>query len=371
MSCSFAVSSSLRREFVNPVSHVFFAPARIYQPRSKCEISRRGFAFKGIVAAGVSVVGSSLVTEPAQGVERLQYKPEGYNYWTWKGHKIHYVVQGEGFPIVLIHGFGASAFHWRYNIPELAKRYKVYAIDLLGFGWSEKAIIEYDAMVWRNQIVDFLKEIVKEPAVVVGNSLGGFTALVAAAGLPEQVAGVALLNSAGQFGDATKGTNQSEETIFQKFFLKPLKEIFQRIVLGLLFWQAKQPARIVSVLKSIYINSSNVDDYLVESITRPAADPNAGEVYYRLMTRFMLNQSKYTLDSVLSELSCPLLLVWGDLDPWVGPAKANRIKEFYPKSSLVNLQAGHCPHDEVPELVNKALMDWLSTVIPEAPVRTL
>lgn len=57
----------------------------------------------------------------------------------------------------------------RYNIPELAKRYKVYALDLLGFGWSEKAIIEYDAMVWRDQVVDFLKEIVKEPAVIVGN----------------------------------------------------------------------------------------------------------------------------------------------------------------------------------------------------------
>ena len=57
----------------------------------------------------------------------------------------------------------------RYNIPELAKKYKVYAIDLLGFGWSDKALIEYDAMVWRDQVVDFLKEIVKEPAVVVGN----------------------------------------------------------------------------------------------------------------------------------------------------------------------------------------------------------
>ena len=57
----------------------------------------------------------------------------------------------------------------RYNIPELAKKYKVYAIDLLGFGWSDKALIEYDAMVWRDEVVDFLKEIVKEPAVVVGN----------------------------------------------------------------------------------------------------------------------------------------------------------------------------------------------------------
>lgn len=61
-----------------------------------------------------------------------------------------------------------SAFY-RYNIPELAKTYKVYAIDLLGFGWSDKAIIDYDAMIWRDQVVDFLKEIVKEPAVLVGN----------------------------------------------------------------------------------------------------------------------------------------------------------------------------------------------------------
>lgn len=85
----------------------------------------------------------------------------------------------------------------------------------------------------------------------------------------------------------------------------------------------------------------------------------------------MMNQSKYTLDTVLSNLSCPLLLVWGDLDPWVGPAKANRIKEFYPKTSLVNLQAGHCPHDEVPELVNRALLDWLSTLPAEASLQTL
>ena len=57
----------------------------------------------------------------------------------------------------------------RYNIPELAKKHKVYALDLLGFGWSDKALVDYDAMVWRDQVTDFLKEIVKEPAVLVGN----------------------------------------------------------------------------------------------------------------------------------------------------------------------------------------------------------
>lgn len=54
------------------------------------------------------------------GLERLPFKPGGYNFWTWRGHKIHYVQQGEGFPIVLIHGFGASAFHWRFPFLPLA-----------------------------------------------------------------------------------------------------------------------------------------------------------------------------------------------------------------------------------------------------------
>ncbi|KAK4262152.1 hypothetical protein QN277_027741 [Acacia crassicarpa] len=362
MSSICALSPSVRLEITKAR---LIDPLPLYH-RSKCEMNRRSFTAKGIVASGVSVIESTLTAKPVQGVERLPYKPEGYNYWTWRGHKIHYVVQGEGSPVVLIHGFGASAFHWRYNIPELAKRHKVYAIDLLGFGWSDKAVIEYDALVWRDQVVDFLKDIVKEPAVLVGNSLGGFAALVAATGLPELVSGVALLNSAGQFSDANvKSKQQSEETPLLKFVVKPLKEIFQRIVLGILFWQSKQPARIESVLKSVYKNTANVDDYLVESITRPAADPNAGEVYYRLMTRFMMNQSKYTLDSVLSQLSCPLLLLWGDLDPWVGPAKAKKIKEFYPNTTLVNFQAGHCPHDEVPDAVNKALLEWLSTLTPQ------
>lgn len=81
--------------------------------------------------------------------------------------------------------------------------------------------------------------------------------MVAATGLPELINGVALLNSAGQFGDRNKENKTSEETPLQIYVLKPLKEVFQRVVLGLLFWQAKQPARIVSVLKSVgYLLSS-------------------------------------------------------------------------------------------------------------------
>ncbi|XP_074295202.1 pheophytinase, chloroplastic [Silene latifolia] len=366
MSCSICLTSSnpaFKTQLALLNSKGFISPARLCLPAGrKGEIGRRGIALGGIVAAGISAMESSIATKPVPGLERLPFKSEGYNFWTWRDRKIHYVEQGEGPPIVLIHGFGASAFHWRYNIPELAKSYKVYAIDLLGFGWSEKAIIDYDAIVWRDQVVDFLNEIVKEPAVVVGNSLGGFTALAVAASIPEKVVGLVLLNSAGQFGDPNAKSDESQANFLQQLIVKPLKEAFQRVVLGFLFWQSKQPARVESVLKSVYINNSNVDEYLVDSITQPASDPNAGEVYYRLMSRFMTNQSKYTLNSLLSKMSCPLLLLWGDLDPWVGPTKAVKIKEFYPNTTVVNLQAGHCPHDEVPDLVNTALLDWLSNL---------
>lgn len=76
--------------------------------------------------------------------------------------------------------------------------------------------------------------------------------MVAAEAMPEQVVGIALLNSAGQFGSPEDdATAETEESPLQKFFIKPLKEVFQRVVLGFLFWQAKQAARVESVLKSV------------------------------------------------------------------------------------------------------------------------
>jgi pimeloyl-ACP methyl ester carboxylesterase len=64
--------------------------------------------------------------------------------WNWRGHQIKYTITGEGQPLLLIHGFGASIDHWRKNIPMLAEGgYQIYAIDLLGFGGSDKAPIDY------------------------------------------------------------------------------------------------------------------------------------------------------------------------------------------------------------------------------------
>jgi pimeloyl-ACP methyl ester carboxylesterase len=67
----------------------------------------------------------------------------------------------KGPPVVLVHGFGASAYHWRYNIPVLAASHRVYAVDLLGFGWSDKPLIPgyADYSVWQDQLAAFIREV--------------------------------------------------------------------------------------------------------------------------------------------------------------------------------------------------------------------
>ncbi|KAL5212798.1 hypothetical protein ABZP36_023645 [Zizania latifolia] len=240
---------------------------------------RRDFVTKGVtLSVCCSLLSSS--NGSAQALEMLPFKADGYNFWTWRDRRIHYVEQGAGQPIVLIHGFGASAFHWRYNIPELAKKYKVYAVDLLGFGWSEKALVDYEATVWMEQISDFLREVVKEPAVLVGNSLGGSTTLFTATEVPELVRGVVLINSAGQFGDPDRppesppaapaaAEEEQPESAVTRLIVRPIKEAFQRVVLGFLFWQAKQPARVEKVLKSV--SDMNCCDEWTISAVAPCA----------------------------------------------------------------------------------------------------
>lgn len=102
-------------------------------------------------------------------------------------------------------------YHWRYQIPALAKTRPVYALDLVGFGLSDKPLVDYSADLWRDQVGDFLKEIVKQKSVLAGNSLGGFTALYASSANTELVEGCVLLNAAGRFQDPNSPNEARDE----------------------------------------------------------------------------------------------------------------------------------------------------------------
>lgn len=280
--------------------------------------------------------------------------------WQYQGHGVHAVKavaeQPEGPALLLVHGFGASTDHWRFNIPVLAQHHEVHAIDLLGFGRSAKpAGLPYGGALWRDQLAAYVDERIGRPTVLVGNSLGGFSALAAGVALGEQAAGVALLNAAGPFSDEQappRGWGAiARQTIGSALLRSPL---LQR----LLFENLRRPATIRRTLNQVYIDRSNVDDALVEAIRRPSLDPGAFGVF---RTVFDIPRGQ-PLDELFAQLTCPLLLLWGIRDPWINAAgRRAAFQRHAPAATTeVVLEAGHCPHDEVPDQVNAALEEWLA-----------
>jgi pimeloyl-ACP methyl ester carboxylesterase len=294
--------------------------------------------------------------------DKLPWIPSGYQTWNWRGNNINYIEMGDPSKpaLVLIHGFGASAFHYRYNFPTLARDYHVYAFCKLGFGLSDKPVQEYTAEVWRDQTVDFLKQVVQKPVVLVGNSLGGFTSLYTAATVEVKslVKGVVLMNSAGRFRDGTA----NEEKTKPSGIVQAIQNLIQRAVIGASFVFTKQPARIEQILRRVYpINSDNVDQELVESIRFPSLDPNAAEVFYRVITKNGSGPPVY-VDDLLEQVEAPILLCWGEFDPWIRPEAADKILKLKPGAIRVSIEAGHCPHDEAPDAVNTSIRNFMRRV---------
>jgi pimeloyl-ACP methyl ester carboxylesterase len=275
-------------------------------------------------------------------------------YWQWQGHSIYYVKAGSRQagrpPILLVHGFGASTDHWRKNIAELQQDFEVWAIDLLGFGRSAKADIEYSGDVWRDQLHDFIGEVIDRPTVLVGNSLGGYASLCLAAQRPDSAAGVVLVNSAGPFTDMQEARKTNPiQSLVRSILLQPWASY-------LLFQYVRQRSIVRQTLQKVYLDKSAVTDQLVEEIYRPSCDPGASKVFASV---FKTRQGE-RVDVLLKQMTCPLLTIWGEGDPWIDSRESGaRFRQSYPNLSEHYLQAGHCPHDEVPEQVNALIRSWV------------
>jgi len=287
------------------------------------------------------------------------------NYWQWRSQKIYYVQAGQPCrypPLLLVHGFGASTDHWRKNISDLQREFAVWAIDLLGFGRSQKPHWQYNGTLWREQLKDFITEQIGQPVVLVGNSLGGYASLTVAAGYPELVKGVILLNSAGSFSD-TNPLGAKKLNPLQKVLRKGMQGILkQRWATFLLFQFVRQKSRIRRTLEQVYLDKSAVTDRLVEEIYRPSCDAGASHVFASV---FSTPQGD-TVDQLLSQMVCPVLLLWGEADPWMNTrARSAKFHEHYGLLTEYFLQAGHCPHDERPDLVNPLISAWVKQISDE------
>lgn len=298
-------------------------------------------------------------------------------WWSWRGHRIRYVVQGHGPPVLLIHGFGASADYFRRLLPALAAEgYSAYAVDLLGLGLSDKPIDEdYSIELWSQLIRDFcaagapMGSLTAVP-VLVGNSFGSLVALTAAAsewGQRGGLRGLVLLNCAGGMNVKHMVTDDLTPPT-----LRFAASIIAAVLDNLLGWQAfaawffdqvRTPENVRETLRSIYTNKAAVDDELVQSILAPAKDPNALNVFIKILT----SDPGVSPAKLMPLVNCPVKLVWGDNDRFtpLDGAYGEYFQALVVAGADVSLDmvsAGHCLHDDNPVAVHAAMMPWLAAV---------
>lgn len=277
--------------------------------------------------------------------------------WIWRDYKIQYTVMGVGKPLVLIHGFGASIGHWRKNIPVLADAgYRVFAVDLLGFGGSDKAAINYSMEVWAELLKDFWNAHIQEPTVLIGNSIGALLSLMVITEYPEIAAGGVLINSAGGLSHRPHELNPVLRVVMGTFN----KLVANRITGKFLFNRIRQKSQIRRTLYQVYSDRNAVTDELVDLLYTPSCDPGAQQVFASILTA----PPGPSPEELLPKLECPLLVIWGANDPWIPITGAKIYEEARENGKDIKIVpipgAGHCPHDEVPGVVNVQIMDWLA-----------
>ncbi|XAR55670.1 hypothetical protein NMG60_11035815 [Bertholletia excelsa] len=339
---------------------------------------RRLLAFPGPVLSsiGSQIGGGSSISKGlglSLGVEEIK---ERCDKWQWRGYTINYLVVGQGQtnnpssnsnssagpPLLLVHGFGASIAHWRRNILILSQSYTVYAIDLLGFGASDKpAGFAYTMEVWAQLILDFLDEIVQRPTVLIGNSVGSLACVIAASESTKSlVRGLVLLNCAGGMNNKAIVDDWRIRLFFPLllFFDFLLK---QRGIASFIFKRVTERDNLRNTLLSVYGNKESVDEDLIEIIKGPAEDEGALDAFVSIVT----GPPGPNPVQLMPRIALPVLVLWGDEDPFTpldGPVGKyfSALPAQKPNVSLHILKGvGHCPHDDRPELVHEKLLPWL------------
>lgn len=294
--------------------------------------------------------------------------------WVWRGWQTRYTYfraaqtnQDPTTPVMLIHGFGASIGHWRHNLEVIGENHTVYALDMLGFGASRKAAVDYKIDLWVAQVYEFWQTFIKKPMVLVGNSIGSLVCLAAAAAHPEMVQGIAMIN--------LPDFSLEEEMI--PSWLRPVVAsikslVASPVVLKSLFYVVRRPTVLQKWAGRAYANPAAISAELLEILTLPSQDRGAAATFSALFKAMTSSEFGPRVKTILPTLDIPLLLMWGRQDRMIPPMLAAQFAALNKNVKLVEIDdAGHCPHDECPDIVNQVLLDWLANECREKKTEEL
>ncbi len=263
-------------------------------------------------------------------------------------HRVAYLDVGEGNPIILIHGFGGSMWHWEYQYPLLAKSHRVIIPDLIGSGLSDKPESIYSPDHLVKFFLEFMNKLGIPRATLIGNSMGAGLAMAMALDHPEYVDRLVLIS-----GFPAKIEESVASPQYRQFLLN--RPPLWLVNIGNQFAGRGTTERF---LKEIIHRPELISPLIVE---RSFQNRRRGDVLsplYSLLDHIHTWEERY--GQRLNQISHPTLLLWGDHDR-VFPLKVGQqVKTLLPQSEWqVIPQSGHLPQWENPQVVNPLILSFV------------
>lgn len=307
----------------------------------------------GALAAGIVMLGNRRVEEWETLTE--DDANDGDYLPLSNGTRIHYIARGDSSttaerePLILIHGLMDSAHSWYKNIDALAQHRRVLAIDLIGFGYSSRvAEPTYSLNYFAQTVREFMDAMNVERASIVGHSLGGAVTLEFARLYPERVKNLVLIAPGTYLVNLLTPINLAARV-----------PIAPRAVLGLAMTNEYTRLR---AWRHALGDPSRMNPQEKAMRLRP------GQVKGTVDALVAMASSEWSsdIDEEMNTITAPTLILWGDKDRTVPLQHGDRHARTLPNADYVILKgAGHLPHIECAEQVNRLMVEFLKNKNPE------
>jgi pimeloyl-ACP methyl ester carboxylesterase len=250
-----------------------------------------------------------------------------------------YVRQGNGgTPILLLHGFDSSVFEFRRLLPKLATENETWAVDLLGFGFTERSLeIPFSPTAIKNHLYYFWKTLIGKPVILIGASMGGAAAIDFTLSYPQSVQKLVLLDSAGYASPPNIGKLMFPpvSNLATAFLSNP--KVRQRISMNA-YYDASLASLDARLCAALHLKSNDWHKALI-SFTKSGGYTSFGEK--------------------LSRIKQPTLILWGEFDRILGTADAYKFQDAIANSQLIWIEkCGHVPHLEQPQITAQHILEF-------------
>jgi pimeloyl-ACP methyl ester carboxylesterase len=275
---------------------------------------------------------------------------------------VHYLDFGgpeDGPAVVLVHGLGGSHLNWDLLAPLLNGHARLYALDLPGFGRSEPGARKASVSANAAALHRFLVEVVGEPVVLIGNSMGGMLSILATGEHPEAVTGLVLIDPA--IPGPRRALDPMVALMFAIYAVPLVGERFMRMRRT----RQSELGRVREMLTLVGVDPDTVPpDVIDRSVTllQEREDVEGMDRAFlaaaRSLLRLLVDPRRYR--RAMASITVPVLLVHGDRDRLVPVAAARDIARRHPAWRYLELAGvGHVPQMQVPEKLATAVLGWL------------